>query len=103
MKIFLYGAGDRNLDGKAIKKITVDSTGQHKHYVNIKYNTKGLWYLTTLVDSNTSTNFDISDAVDNILPAIAQQYDDQVADGKINLLNFLQSQICWTSTVTADM
>lgn len=79
----LYGAGDRNLDGKAIKKITVDSTGQHKHYVNIKYNTKGLWYLTTLVDSNTSTNFDISDAVDNILPAIAQQYDDQVADGKI--------------------
>lgn len=79
----LYGAGDRNLEGKAIKKITVDSTGQHKHYVNIKYNTKGLWYLTTLVDSNTSTNFDISDAVDNILPAIAQQYDDQVADGKI--------------------
>ena len=42
-----------------------------------------MWYLTTLVDSNTSTNFDISDAVDNILPAIAQQYDDQVADGKI--------------------
>ncbi len=34
-------------------------------------------------NSNTSTNFDISDAVDNILPAIAQQYDDQVADGKI--------------------